>query len=144
MGPTQFDEFEPPPCLFPNVPLNKKQRFFPTVSLDLSNFSFNTQPSELHKSLTHPDNSQPHLLPPVLSDQTFATHQPPATPRPQRSAKTAANSDILLSVRPQRKSRKCSSNNQNQLDLDLDLSDTGPTIVTVSNDCDAIIDINEK
>ena len=34
LDPTQFDEFEPPPCLFPEVPINKKQRFFPTVSLN--------------------------------------------------------------------------------------------------------------
>ena len=31
---TQFDEFEPPPCLFPDVTIDKKQRSFPTVSLD--------------------------------------------------------------------------------------------------------------
>ena len=82
-----------------------------------------------------------------MSDQIFPTHQPPVTPRPQRSAKTAANSDISLSVRPQRKSRKCfspSDNNQRQLDLDLDIPDTGPTIVTVpNNECEAIIDIND-
>ena len=129
------------------MPINKKQRFFPTVSLDSLDVSFNNQPSELHKSLNNPDTYEPHLLSPALSDQIFPTEQSPVTPRPQRSAKTAANASILLSVRPKRKSRKCSSprdNNQRQLDCDLNISNTGPTLVNVSdNECEAIIDIND-
>ena len=147
LDPTQIDELEPPPCLFPDVPIGKKKRFFPTDSMDSTNVSFKDQQIELQKSLNDPDTFEPNLISPALSDQMFPTEQPPVTPRPQRSAKTAANTGILLSVRPKRKSRKCSSprdNNQRQLDCDLNISNTGPTLVNVSdNECEAIIDIND-
>ena len=110
---TQIDELEPPPCLFPDVPIGKKKRFFPTDSLDSTNVSFQDQRSELQISLNDPNTFEPDLISPALSDRVLPAEQLPVTPRPQRAAKTAANAGILLSVRPKRKSRRCSSPREN-------------------------------